>query len=133
MRRGVPDSPRSLPAISEDVITSMGTEGALLVPSQAWTRPQREFLWGLPPAHNSERSPPPYTYDIVGSAEGPNGEKLADVRRGILNNRHIAKRGGWKKLCLIALLLILCIVALVVGLDLGLWKKNTSYGIPIYL
>jgi hypothetical protein len=74
---------------------------------------------------NYERSPPAYSHFDV-DVEGPNGEKLADVRKGISNNKYIARRGGWKRLALLALIAILCIVALIVGLVVGLRKRDRT-------
>ncbi len=54
---------------------------------------------------------------------GPKGEKLEDLR----NNAYVARRGGWKRICLIALVVIACIVALAVGLAVGLHKKHSRY------
>ncbi|KAL9575927.1 MAG: hypothetical protein Q9212_007554, partial [Teloschistes hypoglaucus] len=56
------------------------------------------------------------------ATKGPKGETLADVR----NNKHIARRGGWRRICLIALLLVATIVALAVGLAVGLNRKNSQ-------
>jgi hypothetical protein len=52
----------------------------------------------------------------------PDREKhLANLR----NNPNIAKRGGWKRLALIALMITLSLVGLIVGLVIGL-KNNSS-------
>lgn len=56
------------------------------------------------------------------------GEKLAELRKGLENNRHIAKRGGWKRLLIVAFVLLLIIVGLVVGLVVGLRKTGGSGG-----
>jgi hypothetical protein len=69
------------------------------------------------------RGTPPYAeYDNV---TGPRGEKFSDLR----NNRHVAKRGGWTRVLLIALIVLLIIVGLGVGLGVGLTrsKKNSRY------
>jgi hypothetical protein len=73
-----------------------------------------------------ELSPPAYSQFDGTRVEGPKGEKLADVRKGIANNKHIAKRGGWKRLALIATIIILCAIALGVGLGVGLHKRHSS-------
>ena len=57
---------------------------------------------------------------------GPSGENLEDVRSGLNNNKHIAKRGGWKRLALLMVIAIIFIVALVVGLVVGLHERNSS-------
>ncbi|KAL8710783.1 MAG: hypothetical protein Q9225_007231 [Loekoesia sp. 1 TL-2023] len=90
------------------------------MPPKAHHRPfHRSWNLGDPPRISFETSPPKYS---VWDATGPKGEKLADVR----NNKHIARRGGWKRICLIALLMIAVIVGLVVGLVFGLRKKHSS-------
>ena len=50
---------------------------------------------------------------------GPKGESFNDVR----NNKYIAQRGGWKRICLITWLVLLAVIALIVGLAVGLTKK----------
>jgi hypothetical protein len=42
------------------------------------------------------------------------------------NNKHIAKRGGWKRLLIIGTIVALCIVGLVVGLVVGLRNRNKN-------
>jgi hypothetical protein len=117
MHRRDPASGSTLPPISED-----GSS----IPPRAWNRPPHKiFALGAPPKLNCEGSPPVYSHFDV-DVEGPNGEKLADVRKGISNNKHIARRGGWKRLALIALIAILCIVGLIVGLVVGLRKRNSN-------
>lgn len=88
-------------------------------PPKAHNRPlERMFQLGFPPRRSQERAPPPYSeWDEV---TGPRGEKFTDVR----NNRHLVGRGGWKRFCLIALIVLALIVALVVGLVVGLRHKN---------
>ncbi|KAL8950395.1 MAG: hypothetical protein Q9222_003575 [Ikaeria aurantiellina] len=88
------------------------------MPPKAHHRPfHRRWNLGDPPRISFETSPPKYS---VWDATGPKGEKLSDVR----NNKHIARRGGWRRICLIALLAVTLTVALVVGLVFGLQKKN---------
>jgi hypothetical protein len=66
------------------------------------------------------RGPPPGgEYDNV---TGPRGEKFSDLR----NNRHVAKRGGWTRVLLIALIVLLIIVGLAVGLGVGLTRSKKS-------
>ncbi|KAL8709673.1 MAG: hypothetical protein Q9220_005613 [cf. Caloplaca sp. 1 TL-2023] len=90
------------------------------MPPKAHHRPfHRRWNLGDPPRISFETSPPKYS---VWDATGPKGEKLSDVR----NNKHIARRGGWRRICLIALLVVTLIVALVMGLVFGLQKKNSS-------
>lgn len=83
----------------------------------------RGWAFGNPPSHSFEKPPPQYSFlDVT----GPKGEKLTDVR----NNRHIARRGGWRRICLIALVVLAVIVALAVGLGVGLHKNHTSPPAP---
>ncbi len=85
---------------------------------QTHNRPfSRRFL-GEPPRYRDGKEPPKYSlWDVT----GPKGEKFEDLR----NNAYVARRGGWKRICLVAFLVIACIVALVVGLVVGLRKKHT--------
>ena len=78
----------------------------------------RGWAFGNPPRHSFEKSPPSYSFwDVT----GPKGERLADVR----NNKYIAKRGGWRRICLIALVVLAALVALAVGLR----KHHQRYAI----
>ena len=117
----------SLPPIEEDRSSFTSPPRSPPVPPRAWNRPAHKvFGLGAPPRLNFEGSPPEYSqFDSTG-VEGPNGEKLNDMRKGISNNKHIAKRGGWKRLVVIALIAVLCIVGLVVGLVVGLRHKHHS-------
>ena len=74
-----------------------------------------------PPRHSFEASPPEYN---IWDTTGPKGERLFDLR----NHKHIAKRGGWKRLFLIILLVIAALVALSIGLGLGLTRSNGVNG-----
>lgn len=90
------------------------------LPAKAHHRPfHRRWNLGDPPSISFEISPPKYS---VWDATGPKGEKLSDVR----NNKYIARRGGWKRICLILFLLFALIVGLAVGLTVGLRKKDRS-------
>lgn len=124
MHRTDPSSQGSikLPPIDED-----GAVFATPVPQRAYNRPaDRVFGLGAPPVLNFEGSPPEYSQFDSNGVEGPRGEKLSDVRKGIHDNKHIAKRGGWKRLAIIALIIILCIVGLVVGLVVGLRNRHSN-------
>ena len=90
------------------------------IPAQTHHRPfSRRFL-GEPPRYTNGHRPPQYTlWDVT----GPKGEKFQDLR----DNAYVAKRGGWKRICLIALFIIICIVALIVGLAVGLHKRSSRY------
>ncbi|KAL8966069.1 MAG: hypothetical protein Q9197_006196 [Variospora fuerteventurae] len=94
------------------------------LPAKAHHRPfHRRWNLGDPPSISFEISPPKYS---VWDATGPKGEKLSDVR----NNKYIARRGGWKRICLILVLLVALIVGLAVGLTVGLRKKDSSPPVP---
>ncbi|KAL8924288.1 MAG: hypothetical protein Q9208_004069 [Pyrenodesmia sp. 3 TL-2023] len=90
------------------------------MPNKAHHRPFHRY-WNLgdPPRASFEKSPPTYS---VWDEKGPKGEKLSEVR----NNKHIARRGGWKRICFVAFLVIAVIVGLAVGLTLGLRKKRST-------
>lgn len=117
----------SLPVIEEDRDSFGPPRVAPAVPPRAWNRPAHKvFGLGAPPRLNFDSTPPAYSqFDSTG-VEGPKGEKLADVRKGITGNKHIAKRGGWARLCVIALIILLCLVGLIVGLVIGLRKHKSS-------
>lgn len=51
-----------------------------------------------------------------------NAEKLEQLR----NNKHIAKRGGWKRLALCIAVSVVVVVAVVVGVVVGLKKRSPS-------
>ncbi|KAL9625465.1 MAG: hypothetical protein Q9160_000528 [Pyrenula sp. 1 TL-2023] len=68
-----------------------------------------------------ESRPPTLLYDFE-KILGPNGEKLADVRR----NWRGRSRGGLKRLVMLIAVSILLIVGLIVGLVLGLKKRGSS-------
>ncbi|KAI9705911.1 MAG: hypothetical protein M1836_005317 [Candelina mexicana] len=107
-----------LSAIAED-------GDAPAIPQKAAHRPaSRRFGLGHPPRHDHESPPPPYTSfaDVL----GPNGEKFNDVR----NNKHIARRGGWKRLCIIGIVAAAVIVGLVVGLVVGMHHKGNKTNVP---
>jgi hypothetical protein len=128
-RDASPGSP--LPAISEDGTASFAeSRHPPPIPVRASNRPaHKHFGLGVPPRHSYD-SPPSYShFSLDDEGERPNAEKLAAARQGVLNNRHIAKRGGWKRLLVIAIVIALCIVGLVVGLVIGLRNrhKNSSY------
>ncbi|MCJ1439338.1 hypothetical protein MMC27_008730 [Xylographa pallens] len=98
-------------------------------PSKSQRRPfSRIFFPVSPPRHSFESPPPRYSlWDVT----GPKGEKLAELRNNINNNKHIAGRGGWKRLLLLVLIVIVIIVALAVGLTIGLRNRsNGSSSVP---
>ncbi len=88
------------------------------MPPRAHHRPfHRRWNLGDPPRSSFESPPPKYS---VWDTMGPKGEKLSDVR----NNKHIARRGGWRRICLILLIILTLVVGLAVGLSIGLRKKE---------
>ncbi|KAL8774084.1 MAG: hypothetical protein Q9209_001192 [Squamulea sp. 1 TL-2023] len=90
------------------------------MPAKAHHRPfHRRWNLGDPPRSSFESPPPKYS---VWDTMGPKGEKLADVR----NNKHIARRGGWRRIFLILLILLTIIVGLTVGLAIGLRNKENT-------
>lgn len=102
----------SLPIIAEDAPPS--------TPAQTHNRPFSRRFRGEPPRYINGLRPPQYTlWDVT----GPKGEKFQDLR----DNAYVARRGGWKRICLITLIIIICIVALIVGLFVGLHKKSSRY------
>lgn len=75
---------------------------------------------GAPPRVSAETAPPGYTlWDVT----GPRGEKLRDVR----NNKHLSRRGGWKRALLVLLVLVALAIGLGVGLGVGLAKRNNRF------
>ena len=111
------NSPNRNGAVSSDARLSIIAEDGVPLPRPPQNPPHRPFRrrWNLgdPPRHSFEVPPPKYAlWDVP----EPKGDKLDDVR----NNKHIAKRGGWRRTCLILLILIAAVVALVVGLVVGL-------------
>lgn len=88
-------------------------------PPVAAHRPMSKRWRDAPSDTNSERSPPMYS---VWDVSGPRGEKLMDMR----NNKYLSRRGGWKRLCLIFLVVAIPTIALGVGLRLGLHKNQNQ-------
>ncbi|KAL2063580.1 hypothetical protein VTL71DRAFT_5385 [Oculimacula yallundae] len=128
MHRRDQQSAGSLPAISEDGASFLEPRQAPPVPPRAWNRPpHKNFALGSPPSLSFDGSPPPYThFDSSEDVKGPKGEKLSDLRRNLENNKHIAKRGGWKRFAIILAIVILCLVGLIVGLAVGLRKRHKN-------
>lgn len=114
-------SPKRSGVVSADARLSIIAEDGVAHPRPSQNTHHRPFSrrWNLgdPPRHSFEVPPPKYAlWDVTGP---PKSDKLADVR----NNKHIAKRGGWRRTCLIALLVTAVVVALVVGLVVGLRNR----------
>lgn len=90
------------------------------IPPGTHNRPfSRRWNLGEPPRHSFEKPPPKYS---VWDVTGPKGEKLVDVR----NNKYIASRGGWKRICIILWVLTAIVLALCLGLIMGLRKKSSK-------
>ena len=107
-----------LSAIAEDGNLPPPPQPALQ--HQTHNRPFHRRFLGEPPRYRDGKEPPKYSlWDVT----GPKGEKLDELR----NNRYVAGRGGWKRICLVALIVLACIVALVVGLAVGLHKRHSRY------
>ncbi|KAJ9629527.1 hypothetical protein H2203_001901, partial [Taxawa tesnikishii (nom. ined.)] len=71
--------------------------------------------------------PPPYSRHDVWAREHPveetiENEKLAALRR----NKHITKRGGWRRLLFVLVCAFIIIVALAIGLGVGLSRKHKA-------
>jgi hypothetical protein len=132
--RREPSSGGSLPAISENGMGFIETPNAPPIPLRAPNRPAHtNFASGAPPRINYERNLPAYNHFPFNDVDRLNGEKLAAARKGVANNKHIAKRGGWRRLSIAGVIVALIIVGLVVGLVVGLRNQNkssTSYGNP---
>jgi hypothetical protein len=125
IRRAVSMS-SSLPAISEDG-NSVGSRDSV-----APAIPARSLKRNVgPPRLSVLESPPSYWEDDNSINAGKDAEKASRWRDEIINNRHVAKRGGWMRFCLIALVVLSCIAGLVIGLVFGLKKgQHTAQVIP---
>lgn len=86
-------------------------------PPKTHHRPFHRRFLGEPPSYSGPSTPPYSLWDV----RGPKGEKM----QGLRNNR-FTNIGGPRRLCLIAVIAIACIVALAVGLAVGLHKKNNN-------
>ena len=87
-------------------------------PPKTHNRPFHRRFLGDPPSYSGRSAPPYSLWDV----RGPKGEKFQDLR----NNRHVNSRGGWRRICLIAVIVIACLIALVVGLAVGLHKNKDN-------
>lgn len=93
------------------------------VPTRTHHRPfNHRWNLGDPPRHSFEKPPPPYG---VWNAPGPKPENFKDIKTK-KPNKHLERRGGYRRLLAIALLVIATVVALVVGLVVGLRKKQNN-------
>ena len=116
----------SLPRPNEGRLSIIVEDGdvqsVLQRPLKSQRRPfSRLFFPVSPPRHSFESPPPKYSlWDVT----GPKGEKLTELRNNINNNRHIAGRGGWKRLLLLVFIVTAIIIALAVGLTIGLRNRS---------
>ena len=81
------------------------------------------------------RSPPPTSFEkqlriseANAGSDTTNSSLEKEQRKGLTENKHIARRGGWKRLALIILLILLVALGLGLGLGLGLTRKVNSSG-----
>lgn len=122
----------SLPAIDEDNASFLSNSTKPPVPPRALNRPQGHGRY-LGPGFGSgsaqgwidsdgSEGPPSYNTSDDGRNEK---DRFAELRRGFEENKHISKRGGWRRLLLLFLILLVIGVALGVGLGVGLKKKNS--------
>ncbi|KAF4631990.1 hypothetical protein G7Y89_g6139 [Cudoniella acicularis] len=127
MHRRHPSASSSLPAISEDG-SFIESCDAPPIPPRATHRPTNQNLaLSSPPIFNYDRSPPEYNSHFKeGPLDGEGGEKLSGLKWGLANNKHIAKRGGWKRLGIIAAIVLFCIVGLIVGVIVGVESRHSS-------
>ena len=71
----------------------------------------------LPPISGHDRPPPPYSQHA--DVERSSAEKLQRVR----DYEPIARRGGWWRVMLVSIVLVVVVIGLVTGLVMGLRKK----------
>lgn len=122
----------ALPVISEDGNDLDIQPAALGAGGSNNTNPSMRASTGMAPMTarpwaRIQNSDSPRSYFAMSDASGSDTDheqekRLAELRE----NPQIAKRGGWKRLAVVALIAILCIVGLVVGLVVGLNKRNNS-------
>jgi hypothetical protein len=73
-----------------------------------------------------QNSDSPRSYMSMSDASGSDTDHEMEKRLNELReNPQIAKRGGWRRLALVAGIMVLCIAGLVAGLVVGL-KRNNS-------
>ncbi|KAI6713555.1 hypothetical protein JHW43_003910 [Diplocarpon mali] len=129
MHRRDPRSAGSLPAISEDGVSFLDPRQPPPVPPRAFNRPEsKQYAFGAPPGMSFNGSPPRYIhYDKSADGQSPSGETLSDRRkRGVTDSKYFVKRGGWKRLAVIVIVVISCLVGLIVGLVFGLRNRHAK-------
>ncbi|PBP25876.1 hypothetical protein BUE80_DR003136 [Diplocarpon rosae] len=126
MHRRDPQSTGSLPAISEDSVSFLYPRQAPPVPPRAFSRPEfKHFAFGVPPGMNFDGRPPPYRHhNKSADVRGSSGEKLSNLRNWRVKDNKKVARGGWKRLAIIVVVVILCLVGLIVGLVFGLQNRK---------
>ena len=87
-------------------------------PPKTHHRPFHRRFLGDPPQYSGRSTPTYSLWDVT----GPKGEKFEHLR----NNVYVAQRGGWRRICVITVIVIACLVALAVGLAVGLHNKHDS-------
>ncbi len=113
---------------------AIAEDGAVIqpdLPPRAHNRPlQRMFHLGFPPVYGAHgEKTPEYGEDFhnFNDVKGPKGENFQDLR----HNRHITKRGGWKRLVIVAVVVLAVVLGLGIGLGVGLSKKKNRYDISL--
>ncbi|KAJ5037193.1 uncharacterized protein L3040_007373 [Drepanopeziza brunnea f. sp. 'multigermtubi'] len=127
MHRRETQSAGSLSAISEYSISFLEPRSPPPVPPRAWNRLGNENV-----ALNYGTSQLPYShFDETASVHGPNREKLENVKSCLKENKYIAKIKGWKRLGLIAVVAILCLVGLIhIKDNFQLGQSRTQHHFP---
>lgn len=106
----------TLPAISED-----GDTLEFPVPPAIAPPVTPRALAPQSPLRNSPNS----AFSDTSSTAGPSKSDEKPLS-GFRNRKEIARRGGWKRLVLVAIVVILCLVGLIVGLVVGLRNNNKN-------
>jgi hypothetical protein len=128
-----PSNTTSLPAIDEDNASFLSNSTKPPVPPRAAHRPIGNGRYsgggfGVGSAQgwidsDAGSDPPSYNTSDDGRGEKER-DRFAELRRGVEENRHISKRGGWRRLLLLLLLLLVIGIALGVGLGVGLKRRS---------
>lgn len=118
--------PRSLPRSSASSVVSAPISAAARWPSQDSLGGRSQGTQkSAPPAYEWVAEPIDRDQDLRAPVED---EKLARLRRGGNGKARWRDRGGWGRLLLIIGLVLLVIVALAVGLSVGLTRKRDVGG-----
>lgn len=115
----------ALPVISEDrPVSEPHNTNSPPIPPRSLKRPSHGNFKESGLSYFTHHTPSSSWEDD--SIEGHDSEKLAQLRRDVVNNKHVAKRGGWLRLCLVLGILSSCVIGLAVGLVFGLKKRSKS-------